>query len=305
VIFESNVDFSNADFGEKLDFTDVDIESASITLRWDQLCEKENEELLRIIDYLWDDLIYGDKRVPKFEWEGVNLSRQDGKYLETDSQACCDAFVRFLSSLERNFKNHGLPKDAETVKFLKEDTKRIRKSDDNGLSYYDVERFILKYIYGYGVKWRRYVVLSIFFVIFVFAPLYMRRNVLQHDKSREKKLRLCIKYIPTDLDKLHGKRKKIGIKSYCIDKEKKVQAYSATKITKLKSFSCRFWHGFWLSVYVFTKIGYGDVYVKNEYKWTRRFVAAEWIIGYVLGVLLFLNLISRCEPLSRLVPMFT
>lgn len=222
----------------------------------------------------------------------------------TDSQACCDAFVRFLSSLERNFKNHGLPKDAETVHFLAKDTKRIRKSDDNGPLHYLWDTWALKYIYGYGVKWRRYAGLSILF-IFGFALLYGWRNVLQHDKSREKKLRLCIKYIPTDLDKLHGKRKKIGIKSYCIDKEKKVQAYSATKITKLKSFSCRFWHGFWLSVYVFTKIGCGDVYVKNEYKWTRRFVAAEWIIGYVLGVLLFLNLISRSEPLSRLVPMFT
>ena len=287
-----------------MDFTDVDIESASITLRWDQLCEKENEELLRIIEgYLWDDLIYGDKRVPKFEWEGVNLSRQHDKYLVTDSQACCDAFVRFLSSLERNFRKHGHQKDAKTVNFLAKDTKRIRKSDGNGQLYYLWDTYGLKYIYGYGVKWRRYVLLSISF-IFGFALLYQRRNVLQHDKSREKKLRLCIKYIPTDLDKLHGKRKKIGIKSYCIDKEKKVQAYSATKITKRKSFSCRFWHGFWLSVYVFTKIGYGDVYVKNEYKKTRLAVKFEWVIGYVLGGLLFLNLISRSEPLSRLFSMF-
>lgn len=304
VIFESNVDFSNADFGERVDFSNVDIERATITLRWDQLCEKENEELLRIIKgYLWDGLIYGDKRVPKFEWEGVILSHQPDKYLVTDSQACCDAFVRFLSSLERNFKNHGLPKDAATARFLAKETKTRIKSDDSGLSYQYLVWVLSKYIYGYGVRWLRYVVLSIL-VIFGSALLYMRRNVLQHDKSREKKLRLCISIndIPTDLDKFHGKRKKIGIKSYCIDKEKKVQVYSATKIAKLKSFSCRFWHGFWLSVYVFTKIGYGDVYVRGN--WYKRLVILEWLLGYILGALLFLNLISGCEPLSRLVTMF-
>ena len=332
VIFESDVDFSNADFGERVDFSNVDIERASITLKWDQLCKKEGNEGWPCIN-IGDALNYGDTRVPKFEWEGVNLSRQRGKYLVTDSQACCDAFVRFLSSLERNFKELDQQKDAETVHFLVQDTKRTRRwiqgtnrcmnidmSNMSNLSmnmsnfkgilkkpreYLNIARIkknkgiklieccmdrivcsfrdliLFKYIYGYGVKYRRYVFASIL-AIFGFALVYMRRDVLWHEEKKKGEIPRLLKI--TDVLK-KGSDGKAVLKV-------------SDRIIK------RYMVGLWFSLSVFTKIGYRDVYVKDKYKKTRLAVKFEWFLGYILGALLLINLISRCEPLFRLVTTF-
>lgn len=263
VIFESNVDFSNADFGERVDFTNVDIERASILLEWEQL-------------------LNDSKKPTKIEWKDAF---KNGEYQKGDKQSG-DAFVNFLSLLERKFQERGQLKDAAEVHFLVEDTKRKRRLESEDFKdkiYYGLDTFFLKWIYGYGVKYRRHVLASLI-SIFGFAFVYMPRNVLRYDQTRDRKTHWPFTSIPID-----------GFY------EKKVPADSTSKITQLKSSIYRFWQGFRFSFYVFTKIGYGGVYVRGRYY--RLAVKIEWVLGFVLGALLLINLANRWEPLYRLVSM--
>ncbi len=254
VIFQEEVDFSRAKLGEKIDFTDMDIEKASVQIGWDQL-------------------LY-ENRTPKFAWQGAF---KDGKLNGTDHRIQ-DDFFRFLSSLERNFQIREQLGDAGNVHYLMEDL----KSSTKGALERIMNTFFLKYIYGYGVKPWNQVLVSLLIII-GFAFVYTPQNVLQYDQTRKRKLPFGIFDMPIDWSG-----------------EKEVPVDSSTEIVQPKSVLYRYWQGFWFSLYVFTKIGYGGVYVRDKYKYT---VTVEWIIGLFLWVAFLYNLSNTVPLLYRLVTM--
>jgi uncharacterized protein YjbI with pentapeptide repeats len=225
----------------------------------------------------WDQLLERNGK-PKFTWQGVLIG---GKYKKEDNKAS-SAFFRFLSSLRRNFQEQGALEDAREVHYLGSNYKREEK---RGLSKI-LDTIFLKWIYGYGVKPLHQVWTSLL-VIVGWAFVYVRRNVLQYDQRRKRKKPLSnplrITDIPIDWS---GK--------------KEVPWDSSTEVKQAKNFIYRYWQGFRFSFYVFTKMGYGGVYVRRKYRYV---VIAEWFLALVLGILLVINLSNTWPLLYRIVTM--
>jgi Ion channel len=76
----------------------------------------------------------------------------------------------------------------------------------------------------------------------------------------------------------------------------------ASETTPQRSMMSRYWRALSFSVYVFTKIGYGGVYARHQYKYV---VLAEWLLGFVLWVMFVINLSNTFPIVHRLVTMLS
>ncbi len=183
VLFQAEADFSGADLGETVDFTGVDITRATLQLDWKQLLKADGE--------------------PKVYWLGAF-----GNKASSRSEQSHNDFIRFLSFLERNFKQREQLDDAGEVHYFMEDLKRKESSGmvyiRNTIFYkgiygyvvkpwyqvWSVILFILnmifyKGIYGYGVKPLHQVWSAILFIT-GFAFVYTRQNVLRYKPAKER-----------------------------------------------------------------------------------------------------------------------
>ncbi len=79
---------------------------------------------------------------------------------------------------------------------------------------------------------------------------------------------------------------------------KEASVGSDIEITGPQNFGHRYWQGLSFSFCVFTKVGYGGVYVVNKYKYV---VLVEWVIGGGVMILLLINLSNTVPILHRLV----
>jgi uncharacterized protein YjbI with pentapeptide repeats len=169
VIFQSETDFSGANFGVKVDLTNADLEKSSLQMDWVQL-------------------IGADQKV-KLAWQDVFT---DGKFDEkAPGSPGHKNFFIFLSSLEKNFKQREQLDDAGAVHYFTEDLKRL---ESKGWSYLS-NTVILKGIYGYGVRPFHQIGVA-FLLIIGFAFVYARRNVLHYDPAKEKKFPIGITDFP-------------------------------------------------------------------------------------------------------------
>ena len=156
-IFQSTVDFSGAVFRGWVNFTNVDIESASINLKWNQLLDEHKK---------W------------FFFNEVEV-----KFYSDDS---------FLSTLKKKFEENMQPDDAGKVRYLKADKTYVKKRESGSFRdwlYLILDYLFLRLCFGYGVNpWQQ--LYTSLFLIFLFTLLYMPPNALQYDQTRKNKSKI-------------------------------------------------------------------------------------------------------------------
>jgi len=168
VIFQSEVRFSGADLGTKVEVTGLDITRAVVHMTWGQLLDHGN---------------------PKFFWGEVF---SDAK-LSTGDKGDSKAFFDFLAAVERNFRARSQLEDAGDVHYLAEDLERSKRS----LGYRMLDSIFLKGAYGYGVRPWNQVCLALLLIV-GFGCAYTKIGLLREEEPQQRTLRLRITDIPVD-----------------------------------------------------------------------------------------------------------
>ena len=169
-IFLSDVDFSGADLGSTIDFTNVDFKRSNLQITWKQLLDEE-------------------KQNQKFIWSHAFDPGGNTEYRDKNRN---DFFV-FLSLLESKFRDRNQLEDAAEARYLVESL----KGSEMGLMSRVWDTVFMKWLYGYGVKpW--YQVWASLIIILFCTFIYMRSGALLNDQTNNKKLRLRIAEIPVD-----------------------------------------------------------------------------------------------------------
>lgn len=270
-VFRKRADFREAAF-ETLDLRRVIFESDADFSRADlgkevELTDVDIEQANLRLN--WKQFLGSDGR-PKLRWKGGH--GYEASNLPDDNGQGFNSFIRFLTFLERNFRRHEKLADAGRVHYFMEDLKR-RKS--TGMTWL-LDSIFYKGIFGYGVKpWHQVCAAVLFIALFGLA--YTRRGVLLFMPAEERKFRLRITDIPVSWS--DGKESP-GIEG-----------------GDAGSYMRRYRQGLSFSFYVFTKMGYGGVYVAGRLKYV---VLAEWVIGMAVVVSFLINLSNTLPVLQRL-----
>jgi uncharacterized protein YjbI with pentapeptide repeats len=250
-IFRGSVDFRRTKF-ERLDLSRVTFHSG-VDFSGADLGATVNVTNIDIergsLRMRWDQLL-DEKKTPKFVW---HEAFEEGHSTLPDQHAMARRdFFNFLTALEKNFRQREQFDDAAEVRYLLEDLRSFEGNPWERL----LDLLIWKGIYGYGVKPRHQLWASLLFII-GFAFLYVRPNALRSDQTHERRLSLRITDIPVDWAR-----------------EREGSGDLASETTPQRSMMSRYWRALSFSVYVFTKIGYGGVYARHQYKYV---VLAEWL----------------------------